>query len=81
MTEPDFPVIAFFTYLRDLGEPYPREAFEREWPGIDYDTTHSEALEKLRDAELSIEPGRTFTYDKPRGVLFTQKSARPIRID
>jgi hypothetical protein len=75
------PAIALFTELRDTGEQYPRDAFEREFPGADYDAALREALEELRNAGLSIEPGQAFTYDKPRGVLFTRKSARPIRID
>lgn len=75
------PATALFTELRDTGEQYPRDAFEREFPGADYDTALREALEGLRSAGLSIEPGQAFKYERPRGVLFTRKSARPIRID
>lgn len=81
MSEISIPVIALFTELRDSGERYPRETFEREFPGADYDTVLSEALEELRNAGLSTEPAQAFTYKRPKGVVFTQKSARTIRID
>ncbi|MBW8737172.1 MAG: hypothetical protein JF621_08600 [Streptomyces turgidiscabies] len=74
------PATALFTELRDTGERYPREAFEREFPGVDYDAALSEALEELKNTGPT-ETGQAFTYDKPKGVLFTYKSARPIRID
>lgn len=80
MSELSLPVIALFTHLRDNGERYPREAFEREFPGADYDTALSEALEELRNT-APTDAGQTFTYDEPRGVLFTQRSSRSIRID
>ncbi len=74
------PATALFTELRDTGEQYPRDAFEREFPGADYDTALSEALEELKNTGPT-ETGQAFTYDKPRGVLFSQRSSRPIRID
>lgn len=74
------PAIALFTGLRDNGERYPREAFEREFPGVDYDAALSEALEELKNTGPT-ETGQAFTYDKPRGVIFSQRSSRPIRID
>jgi hypothetical protein len=79
MSELSLPVIALYTHLRDTGEQYPRDAFEREFPGNDYDTALREALEELKNTGPT-ETGQAFTYE-PRGVLFTRKSARPIRID
>ena len=80
MSELSLSAIALFTHLRDNGEQYPREAFEREFPGADYDAALSEALDEIRSAGL-FETGEAFKYEKPKGVLFTQKSSRTIRID
>ncbi len=74
------PATALFTELRDTGERYPRDAFEREFPGADYDTALGEALEELKNTGPT-EKVQAFTYERPRGVLFTQKSSRTIRID
>ncbi|MFJ3672056.1 hypothetical protein ACIPSE_36940 [Streptomyces sp. NPDC090106] len=72
------PATALFTELRDTGEKYPRDAFEREFPGNDYDTALSEALEEMKNAGLSAGPGQAFKYEGTRGVIFTVKTMQVI---
>lgn len=75
-----FPAIGIYTLFQDGYEPdsiHTREVFYQGFPEDDYE----DALDELTKAGMYPEAGDPFTPDEPRGILFTQRSARPIRID
>ena len=75
-----FPAIALYTILQDGYEAesiQTREVFYQGFP----ESSYEDALDELMNADLYPEPARAFHIDEPRGILFTQRSARPIVID
>lgn len=76
-----FPAIALFTILQDGYEAESlntREVFYQGFP----ESSYEDAIDELIDAGIYPEPPASiFRNDEPRGILFTQRSARPIVID
>lgn len=75
-----FPAIALFTILQDGYEAesiHTRKVFYQGFP----ESSYEDAIEELMDADLYPEPASTYRNSEPRGVLFTQRSSRPIVID
>ncbi|WP_208900573.1 hypothetical protein [Streptomyces incarnatus] len=80
MTKPEelsLPALAIYTELESTGELISEERFSKEFPEDDYWTI----LDSLKNSGLLSEPSGAFHPETPRGVLFHQRTARPIRID
>lgn len=80
MTKPEdlsIPALAIYTELRDRGELIPEDKFSEEFPDVDYWAI----VDELNNAGLYPEPAGIFHINEPRGVIFTQRSSRPIRVD
>ncbi|WP_145969030.1 hypothetical protein [Streptomyces hyaluromycini] len=75
-----FPAIALYTLFEDGYEAdslHTREVFYQGFPEDDYE----DAMDELMKADMYPEAGEPLRYSEPRGVLFSQRSARPIVID
>lgn len=75
-----FPAIALYTLFEDGYEAdsiRTREVFYRGFP----ESSYEDAIEELENSGLYPEPASTYRNSEPRGVLFSQRSARPIVID
>ncbi|MFJ6544774.1 hypothetical protein ACIQMP_29535 [Streptomyces sp. NPDC091385] len=80
MTKPEelsLPALAIYTELNSTGELISEERFSEEFPEDDYWAI----LDSLKNAGLYPEPAGTFHIDEPRGILFHQRTAKPIRIN
>ncbi|MGV9428478.1 hypothetical protein ACWDO7_29865 [Streptomyces sp. NPDC003656] len=80
MTKPEdlsIPALAIYTELRDRGELIPQDRFFEEFPDVDYWAI----VDELNKAGLYPSQAGIFNIDEPRGVIFTQRSSRPIRVD
>ena len=69
--------LGFYSEFVQTGEIYSREQFSKIWPGVDYDSI----IEELVSEGLIPSTTQQFYANEPRGVLFTQRSTRSIRID
>jgi hypothetical protein len=70
------PALGMYSDFKQTGEIYPREKFSEIWPDVDYYSV----IDELKNEGLHPEPAETF-HIEPKGVIFTQRSARSIRID
>lgn len=77
LEELSLPALAIYTELNSTGELISEERFSTEFPEDDYWAI----LNSLKNEGLYPEPAGTFHIDEPRGVIFTQRSSRPIRVD
>ena len=71
------PALGIYSEFKQTGEIYSKEKFSEIWPGNDYGSI----MKELEDASLIPSTTQQFHANEPRGVLFTQRSARSIRID
>ncbi|MBV2354669.1 hypothetical protein KUM39_09880 [Streptomyces sp. J2-1] len=75
--ELSLPALAIYTELESTGELISEARFSEEFPEDDYWVI----LDALKNAGLLCETTGEFHPETPRGVLFHQRTARPIRID
>lgn len=69
------PALAIYSELRHSGEIYSRKDSLKKWPDADYNAVIQELINE------GIIPEPSIPAETPKGVLFTQRSARSIRID
>jgi hypothetical protein len=71
------PALGMYSDFKQTGEIYSRKQFSEIWPDADYDSI----INELASEDLIHASAQQFHANETRGVLFTQRSARSIRID